>query len=208
MGVKKLYLIGRGSEDGDVDYCFIEDIDEDFCSKYKWFFNTKTEYVFRMKDNKTIYLHRDIAMRKYPDSDDWSINGEVKTVDHKNRNRLDNTRDNIRLLTRCEQQANRKRPKNNKSGHVGVSFEEVRKKWKAEISIKYKNINLGRYDDIKHAIKARRLAEYIKRMMKDEDIDDMRDKIRRYATKYNECEEEKRKDKYEELRARIKKQYA
>lgn len=47
----------------------------------------------------------------------------------------------------------------NKSGHKGVMWMESRKKWKAYIGFKGKNISLGYFDDIDDAIAARKAGE-------------------------------------------------
>lgn len=52
---------------------------------------------------------------------------------------------------------NNKLRKNNKSGHVGVS--RKKNKWVARICIAGKIINLGSFDDLNLAIKARKEAE-------------------------------------------------
>lgn len=49
--------------------------------------------------------------------------------------------------------------KNNKSGIKGVSWDSKREKWIAQITFKGKNHNLGRYDKIENAVKARKEAE-------------------------------------------------
>lgn len=48
---------------------------------------------------------------------------------------------------------------NNKSGVRGVSWSEKKGKWYACIGFQGRNINLGYYDDINDAHKARKLAE-------------------------------------------------
>lgn len=47
----------------------------------------------------------------------------------------------------------------NKSGIKGVCWDNARRKWLAQIMFKGKRYNLGRYDDIIDAKKARELAE-------------------------------------------------
>lgn len=59
---------------------------------------------------------------------------------------------NIRNLTS-------KVPKNNTSGIKGVSWDNSRKLWVAQIAFKGTHYNLGRYKDIKEAEKARKVAE-------------------------------------------------
>ena len=48
---------------------------------------------------------------------------------------------------------------NNTSGYTGVTWDKKRKKWKAQLRFKGKNIYLGRYCNKKDAIKARKEAE-------------------------------------------------
>lgn len=59
---------------------------------------------------------------------------------------------NIRNLTA-------KIPKNNTSGFKGISWDKNRNKWLAQIRFKGKNYHLGRYVDIRDAVKARKMAE-------------------------------------------------
>lgn len=59
---------------------------------------------------------------------------------------------NIRNLTAS-------RPKNNTSGVKGVTWDKARSKWRAQIVFKGKTYHLGRYDTLKEAAQARRIAE-------------------------------------------------
>lgn len=49
--------------------------------------------------------------------------------------------------------------KGNKSGHKGVMWMESRRKWKAYIGFRGKNISLGYFDSIEDAVMARKEAE-------------------------------------------------
>jgi len=51
------------------------------------------------------------------------------------------------------------KPKNNTSGHKGVSWCKSKGMWEAYISVHNKRIHLGRYHDIEDAVKARIEAE-------------------------------------------------
>ena len=53
----------------------------------------------------------------------------------------------------------RKINKNNKSGITGVSWNSSRSKWEAKITFKQKTIHLGRFDNKRDAINARKKAE-------------------------------------------------
>ena len=82
-----------------------------------------------------------------------------KEVDHVNQLRGDNSWDNLRPVTRLENTKNARLPKNNRSGYIGVSKMTGRNKWRAQIGVNGKTLNLGHFDDIKDAIRARKIAE-------------------------------------------------
>lgn len=77
-------------------------------------------------------------------------------IDHMNHDTLNNTRDNLRVITNAQNQQNRKGAmKNNKSSGIrGVTWHKRDKKWQAEIIINRKYKFLGYFDDVKEAEKA------------------------------------------------------
>lgn len=82
-----------------------------------------------------------------------------KRYDHKNRNPLDNRRENFRLATTQENVRNCSLSKNNTSGFIGVSWKKKEQKWRAYIMIDYKQKSLGSYVNKEDAIRARLCAE-------------------------------------------------
>lgn len=80
-------------------------------------------------------------------------------VDHINRNKLDNRRENLRICSRLENVRNTGLRTNNSSGVIGVYYRERFKKWHASIRINGKAKSLGYYHDKKDAIAARKRAE-------------------------------------------------
>ena len=64
-------------------------------------------------------------------------------VDHKNLNKLDNRRENLRIATRGQNNCNKTKYKNNTSGFKGVSFHKKAQKYRARISIDGKQKFLG-----------------------------------------------------------------
>lgn len=77
---------------------------------------------------------------------------EDKVVDHINGNVLDNRKINLRACTRFENQRNRtKLNKNSTSGYRGITWDKERKKWVAQLSLNYKHIFLGRFEDLEDA---------------------------------------------------------
>lgn len=80
-------------------------------------------------------------------------------TDHNNRNKLDNRRENLKLVTSFQNKINRGMNKNNTSGVKGVSFNKKYGKCESSIGFNYKKILLGYFDSLKLAIQARKLGE-------------------------------------------------
>lgn len=93
----------------------------------------------------------------------WELhNGPVpdgKEIDHINRVRTDNRIENLRLVSRKDNQRNKGKYCNNVSGVTGVYFDKSVNKWLAFITLKGKTINLGKFLNKDDAIKARKDAE-------------------------------------------------
>ena len=102
-------------------------------------------------NNRIYYLHRLVWMY---------VNGEFPPheIDHINGIRDDNRIDNLRAVTRLENQRNQKLRVTNKSGVNGVSWDKKMNKWKACVSVKGKTVNLGHFVRKGDAILARRIA--------------------------------------------------
>lgn len=105
----------------------------------------------------SVLRHRYLAHRviwvmvhgKWPDGE----------IDHINGDRSDNRLDNLREVTRSENSKNLKRPKNNKSGIVGVHWHKQTGTWKAVIYSSNKQFCLGYFKRKADAAKARADAE-------------------------------------------------
>ena len=67
--------------------------------------------------------------------------------------------DNLRLVEGNENNLNKRMYKSNKSGRVGVSWDNRCNKWRARIKYEEKSISLGHFDDFDDACKARKAAE-------------------------------------------------
>ncbi len=104
------------------------------------------------------YLHRWVAKRMGLLTDETPPGAEV---DHRNGDKLDNRRENLRLLKRPDNMRNpNDKPRStNRSGHRGVSFVKSRerfgKPWMAYVTVDYKTINLGWYATVEEAAEAR-----------------------------------------------------
>lgn len=95
-----------------------------------------------------IYLHHIIL----PDK-----KGYVR--DHKNRNKTNNRKENLRYSTQKENVRNGSTRFTNKSGVVGVFWRKDRNTWASYIDYDYKRKYLGHYSDKDEAIKVRLQAE-------------------------------------------------
>ena len=72
-------------------------------------------------------------------------------VDHINNNKLDNRKENLRIVTKQQNAQNRKK-------QCGV-FQRKNDRWQAQIMVNYKNIRLGCFDTYEQALEVRLNAE-------------------------------------------------
>jgi hypothetical protein len=98
--------------------------------------------------NKPIYLHK-------------LIMGDKGIVDHKNRNKLDNRKNNLRIVTHQENMCNKNISIRNKSGKQGVTWHKRAKAWEAKIQFKGKNYGVKYFKSLEEAIKYRESLEDI-----------------------------------------------
>ena len=87
------------------------------------------------------------------------MNEYVQDIDHINRNKNDNRKNNLRSCTHQQNTINVGKKKNNTSGIVGVSYRKDRHKWRAEIRVNGKYKNLGMFENFEDAVEARKIAE-------------------------------------------------
>lgn len=97
----------------------------------------ETDYCRSNKPPKK-YIHRIILGRMLD-----RVIQKHELVDHKDRNGLNNRRENLRLATGKGNQANAKLPKNSTSGFKGVT--KSRGYWVSGITVDYKHLYLGDY---------------------------------------------------------------
>ena len=81
--------------------------------------------------------------------------GPDQYVDHKNRKRYDNRKNNLRCCSYAENNRNRGLRSTNQSGITGVSFDKRRNKWTASITFNNKKLFIGRFESKEAAISAR-----------------------------------------------------
>lgn len=125
----------------------VDDEDYSYLSQFSWYLNSTGDAVRselgRSKGRKHIRMHREIL--NAPNN---------KVVDHKNGNRLDNRKSNLRLCSKKDNNHNSKKPKHNTSGFKGVSWHKASKKWRAYIKYNRKTIQIGTFENILDAARA------------------------------------------------------
>ena len=133
---------------GEIIAIAIIDLDDiELISQYKW--NLSGGYARSVIDGHGIFMHKVIMN---------DLNNDF-IIDHINRNRLDNRKSNLRIVTLQENSLNQSVYKNNTSGVPGVLFNKSKNKWEASIQINRKRIYLGTFVNKEDAIKARKEAE-------------------------------------------------
>lgn len=123
-------------------------VDEKYAhlDKYSWSLSEGYPCT-RTEDKKKTRLHH-LIMGKPP---------KGMVIDHINREKLDNTESNLRMVAHRTNIINTGMFKHNTSGFKGVY--KKGEKWVANICVNKKTIALGTYTELAGAIEARRLAE-------------------------------------------------
>lgn len=93
-------------------------------------------------EQKNYYVHR-LVMGSPPED-----------IDHKNGNKLDSRKRNLRLVTESENGANAKTRKDSTSNFKGVHFFERDKTWQAQITQNYEKIHVGYFSSAEDAARA------------------------------------------------------
>jgi hypothetical protein len=133
-------------------WAIIDREDAPLAGKYNWCawwdYRRKVYYAIRTLNGQrpcVMRMHRLIA---------GIVDNPDACADHKNLNTLDNRRANLRLATKDQNAANRRKPAHNTSGYKGVSWHKHRKKWQAYIGVRGGLKSLGYFDSAELAYAA------------------------------------------------------
>ena len=136
---------------------FISDEDYIYLNQFSWQAllvpNSNNVYAMCQIKRKTIYMHIEVLKRM------GIVIPKGMEGDHKNRDTLDNQRDNLRLVTKSINHHNSKDYKNNTSGTKGVRYVIAKRKWSAVIEINKNRIFIGYYLTYEEAVIARKNIE-------------------------------------------------
>jgi hypothetical protein len=107
-------------------FALVSEPDYDWLMQWNWSCGSNG-YVKRQQRingrNVCFYMHREIMKCK-------------SHIDHINRRKRDNRRENLRECNQSQNQANREKQKDNKSGYKGVHWHSGAKKWQAQVSVR------------------------------------------------------------------------
>lgn len=136
----KTISLTRGMEAA-VDDCLFDELNQ-----FKWHAlkTGKSAYAARSgprgggQSRTYIYMHREV----------FRLLGEPvpKEIDHRDRNGLNNQRENLRPATPHQQRCNRGRQANNEHGFIGVSWHRKLGKWRARAQAHGKQQHLGVFE--------------------------------------------------------------
>lgn len=137
--------IALGGKNGVGKKTVIDRQFEDEVRKHSWCVSVQGYAVTRIgtrKNNKLFKLQHFIlyeCLKK---------NRTDLVVDHKDRNKLNNTLENLRFATKLENRMNSDvgERRKNKHGYIGVAWVERKKKWQAQMHVNGKTISLGYHE--------------------------------------------------------------
>lgn len=133
----------RNSYGYTIEFASVSEMDFEYLNQFNWY---KKDYAVRNEKEKHISLHRIVAERAGLDTSN--------EIDHIDRNKMNNCRDNLRSATNRQQGNNKSKYCNNASGYTGVYWKKQRNKWYVKIKSKCKNIHGGYFTDITKAAMA------------------------------------------------------
>lgn len=115
--------------------------------------DNKVQYAYRKSaadKTSNIFLHRIIMERML----EGRKLEKHELIDHINGNGLDNRRENLRLATSSQNQANKGKGRNNTTGRKGVFWNKNTKKWYSQITVNRKIIFIGLFNTLDEAYEA------------------------------------------------------
>lgn len=127
-------------------YVDVEDLDTVLCRS--WYISNRGYVASSKTHGGVVYLHKLLVNAK-----------DNEIVDHIDRNKLNNRKENLRACTLRENRFNKSKRSDNTSGFTGVAWNQRAKMWQSYIAKDHKMIHLGSYKSYADAVWARYNAE-------------------------------------------------
>lgn len=122
-------------------YTLVDASDAEWVNQWRWYLS-HLGYVIRKKfvDGRWVgtFLHRELLGLEH---------GSTPNGDHIDRKRLNNRRNNLRVVHRKDNPQNRSSVRGSSSQYRGVSLHRANGKWKAAVKVKGKEVYLGYFTD-------------------------------------------------------------
>ena len=145
-------------EDGYIIHCknselvaYIDKEDLELVKKYTWNIRDRDNGYSGYKSITTMINNKYVTLA--------TILTGYAYCDHKDRDPLNNRRNNLREATHTENMRNCSKRRDNTSGYIGVTWNKKVNKWEAQLSINNKCLHLGKFIDKIDALKERLRAE-------------------------------------------------
>jgi hypothetical protein len=123
-----------------VAHTIVDQEDYDRLARHRWRLD-RGGYVVRNSGNRHYILHREVL----------GLGKGDPMCDHRNRDRLDNRRANLRLCTPQGNSENRGPTRSSRSGVRGVSWHAGVGKWQATVWLRGRSYYLGIFDSVEEA---------------------------------------------------------
>jgi len=112
--------------------------------------NGKGYRVIMIKGNN--YQAHRLIYQMFNEQWDITDNPQDNSIDHKDRDKLNNSIDNLRVATGSQNKSNTGKLKNNTSGTTGVYWNEATGKWRVLVMLNYKSRHGGYFVNKEDAI--------------------------------------------------------
>lgn len=143
--VRQIPLNGRR---GKGKFTIVDDEDYEWAIQWKLHVTDDGYVNINRRAQGTRVFHRLLALR-------WGWDIKDKMIDHIDHNRLNNTRENMRIANMQQNQQNRRGPQsNNTHGFLGVTKQE-KSGWWACVTVNGQAIRVGRFRSPEEAARAR-----------------------------------------------------
>jgi hypothetical protein len=139
----------------------VDEDDYDWLMEFSWHLSAKGYATrgFRWRSgNRTVQMHREIMGLEI---------GDPRQTDHINRVRLDNRKENLRIVSGMREQAQNQTPQRGRSSQYrGVAWDSETQFWRARVTVSGVRIDLGRFEDeeeaaeIAHKCRLERMPHY------------------------------------------------